>query len=68
MKQRAAPRKIVGDDGPIKPHNPADVLGNFTPVTPAAPDPQIAPGAPTVVRPVVHPPVPGSQPISQIVP
>jgi hypothetical protein len=61
-QQKAAPRKIAGDDGPIKPHDPANVAQNPAPAQPQAPDPQVAPGPPTVVHPVVQPPTGPAQP------
>jgi hypothetical protein len=68
-KQKAPRRKIIGDNGPIKPQNPANVLQNINPQMPAAPDPQAAPGPARVVRPVVEPPAPGpAQPPPPLVP
>jgi hypothetical protein len=65
--KRTAARKIAGDDGPIKPHDPSNVLQNPTPPTPLVPDPQATP--PAVVRPVVKPPEPGpAQPPPSLVP
>jgi hypothetical protein len=68
-KFKRMPRKIVGDDGPIKPSDPSNVAQNPSPPTPTFPDSQVAPGTSTVVRPVVQPPAPGSaQPSPPLVP